>query len=201
MCQYPLFETIAIIDGVVQNIYYHQKRYEQAMRLYFNTENTVNLADIIHIPISYQTGIVRCKISYNASSYYIEFFPYLKREIDYFRCVQLNDAEYTFKYTDRQLFEQFLKKSGEELIFIKNGFISDCTIGNLLFLKNGIWHSPAHYLLKGTQLSQLIDKKQVILTEITQHNLYDYQQIMMINALNPFDPKRAIPINKNTIRC
>lgn len=201
MCQYPLFETILIIEGKVQNIRYHQKRYEHAMREYFHSTQFINLEEVIRVPIQYCTGTVRCKIRYHSHGYDIEFFPYIKKAIQHFRCVHLNEADYSFKYTNRQLFDQFSKKTGEEIIIIKNGFVSDCTIGNLLLLKNGIWHSPAHYLLKGTQLSRLLGEKRVILTVIKQSHLFNYEQVMMINALNPFDLERAIPINEQTIHC
>lgn len=200
MCRYPLFETIAIIDGKIQNIAYHQYRYTHAMESYLGTEKIFNLIDIIHIPKIYQKGIIRCKISYNAYEYHIEFFPYTPREIACFKCIFLDDVDYRFKYTDRQLFEQYPKNNNEEIIIIRSGFVSDCSIGNLLFLKNNIWYSPKQYLLKGTQLSRLVDEKRIILTEIRQEDIFDFQQIMLINALNPFDPQRALPINGDTVK-
>ncbi len=80
------------------------------------------------------------------------------------------------------------------MIIINNGFVSDCSIGNLLFLKQKIWYSPQHYLLKGTQLTRLIEEKKVYLAEIRAENLFDYEQIMVINALNPFNSVRAVPM-------
>ncbi|MDO9795428.1 branched-chain amino acid aminotransferase, partial [Glaesserella parasuis] len=70
---------------------------------------------------------------------------------------------------------------------------------NLLFLKQGKWYSPNHYLLKGTQLSYLLDEQKISLIDIPVEALFDYEQIMVINALNPFDLQRAVPITSDRI--
>lgn len=73
MCQFPLFETLSIIDGKVQNLDYHQKRFEQAVQKYFDCEPTFTLAQILVVPEAYQQGKIRCRIDYNASEFEIKF--------------------------------------------------------------------------------------------------------------------------------
>ncbi len=41
MSQYPLFETLAIIDGKIQNLKYHQQRIDYAMKNYFHLNQAV----------------------------------------------------------------------------------------------------------------------------------------------------------------
>lgn len=194
MCQFPLFETIAIIDGNIQNIEYHQARYHNACRNYLKNEPVLNLAEIINVPVKYQSGLVRCKVEYNSVEYQIQYFPYQAKRIEFFQLVQCENLNYQFKYTDREIFANFPISTNSEVILLNDGKVSDCTIGNLLFLKNGKWFSPVDYLLKGTQLSRLLEKKRVELCRITADNLRDFEQVMMINALNPFDLARALPI-------
>lgn len=194
MCQFPLFETIAIIDGNIQNIEYHQARYHNACRNYLKNEPVLNLAEIINVPVKYQSGLVRCKVEYNSVEYQIQYFPYQAKRIEFFQVMQCENLNYQFKYTDREIFANLPISTNSEVILLNDGKVSDCTIGNLLFLKNGKWFSPVDYLLKGTQLSRLLEKKRVELCRITADNLRDFEQVMMVNALNPFDLARALPI-------
>lgn len=193
MCQFPLFETLAVQDGIIQNIYYHQARYEQACRDYLQSKPILNFAEII-VPSRYLAGLVRCKVEYNAQTYQVQFFPYHAKQIDYFELAYLDRVDYQFKYSDRTIFQSLSVPSDGEKIIIHNGKVSDCSIGNLLFLKQGQWFSSKDYLLKGTQLSRLLDEGKISLCEICVEDLNSFEKVMMINALNPFNIDRALPI-------
>ncbi|MFA9487753.1 MULTISPECIES: aminotransferase class IV family protein [unclassified Mannheimia] len=192
MYQFPLFETISVIGGKVKNLPYHQQRFEQAVREYFGCEPTFTLAQILVVPEPYQQGKVRCRVDYNATECEIKFFPYSPKQVERFRCVEVENWDYHLKFSDRKRFDLLNILQNEEVIIINNGNFSDCSIGNLLFLKGGVWYSPQDYLLKGTQLTQLLDQGKVHLTKITQADLGQYEKIMLINALNPFDEARAL---------
>lgn len=201
MCQFPLFETLAVRDGQFQNLLYHQQRVNYAFQHFFKAECHLDLAKII-VPDEFKSGFFRCRIDYSATDFNIGFYSYLPRRITRFQLVYTENLDYQFKYTDRKRFD-FSKNlqidNADEVIIINNGFVSDCTIGNLLFYRNGKWFSPQHYLLKGTQLSYLLDQKFVELLPICADDLFSFEQIMVINALNPFDPTRAIPISPSSI--
>lgn len=200
MCQYPLFETLAVIDGKFRNLAFHQMRVNLAFNTFFKKNCTLDL-NKIEIPEIYRTGFYRCRIDYNPQTFKIGFFEHIPRQIRTFHCVQVENFDYCFKYSDRKRLDQLKILQMDEVIIINNGFVSDCTIGNLLFFKNGKWFSPRHYLLKGTQLSYLLAQDQVELTEIRAEDLFHYEKIMVVNALNPFDNARAVPISKATILC
>ncbi|UKH16653.1 aminotransferase class IV family protein [Actinobacillus pleuropneumoniae] len=195
MCRFPLFETIAIIDGEPQNLAYHQQRFESAMKQYFNAQPKWQLAEVICVPDEFQQGSVRCRIDYNASEFQQQFFFYSQRKINVFQCVYTENLDYRFKYSDRKRLDSLKTLQADEVIIINNGKVSDCTIGNLLFLKQGQWFSSQDYLLKGTQLSKLLEAGMVQLVQITSQDLPQYEQVMMVNALNPFDLQRALPIS------
>ncbi|WP_150539128.1 aminotransferase class IV family protein [Actinobacillus vicugnae] len=195
MCQFPLFETISVIDGKAQNLAYHQQRFEQAMQTYFHSQAQWQLADVIQVPTDFQQGLVRCRIDYNASEFQLQFFHYTPRTINRFKCVYTENLDYRFKYSDRKRLDSLKNLQSDEVIIINNGKVSDCTIGNLLFAKQWQWFSSQDYLLKGTQLTKLIEIGLVQLVEITPQDLASYDQIMMVNALNPFDLQRALPIS------
>ncbi|MDH2997607.1 branched-chain amino acid aminotransferase [Pasteurellaceae bacterium LFhippo2] len=199
MRQFPLFETIAIKDKQILNLDYHQQRYEQAIQHYFGAEKQFDLIDVIKLPEDLPNHLIRCKVEYNATQYQVSFFDYTPRTIQRFKCVYTQDLDYRFKYSDREMLDRLKSDQADEVIIINNGLVGDCTIGNLLFSKQGKWYSSQDYLLKGTQLSQLLAQKRVELVEISADDLFQYDKIMMINALNPFDLARAIPITTGSI--
>ncbi|HDL5822063.1 TPA: aminotransferase class IV, partial [Mannheimia haemolytica] len=192
MCRFPLFETLSIIDGKVQNLQYHQQRFEQATQEYFGCEPRFSLADILVVPEASQRGKVRCRIDYNATEFELKFFIYSPKKVERFRLVEVENWDYHLKFSDRKRFDLLPILQNEEVIILNNGYVSDCSIGNLLFLKQGIWYSPQHYLLKGTQLSKLLDEGKVVLAKIAKQDLHQYEKIMLINALNPFEEPRAL---------
>lgn len=196
MCRFPLFETLLIIDGKVQNLQYHQQRFEQATQEYFGCEPRFSLADILVVPEASQRGKVRCRIDYNATEFELKFFIYSPKKVERFRLVEVENWDYHLKFSDRKRFDLLPILQNEEVIILNNGYVSDCSIGNLLFLKQGIWYSPQHYLLKGTQLSKLLDEGKVVLAKIAKQDLHQYEKIMLINALNPFEEPRALPCSQ-----
>lgn len=200
MSHYPLFETLSLINGKFQNLSFHQERMDHAFNDYLKVKPNFNLSDIV-IPNEYQQGIFRCRIDYNINKYEMQISPYTPRKIEQFQCVHVENFDYSFKFTDRKRLDSFknLQKTNQEILIINNGKVSDCTIGNLLFLKNSRWYSPKDYLLKGTQLAYLLEQSLVELVTINTKDLLEYEAVMMINALNPFDLKRAIVINKHSI--
>lgn len=198
MLLYPLFETIAVVDGKFQNLDYHQTRVNFAFQTYFKQQCTLFLNQL-SVPKAYLSGFYRCRIDYNQTEYNINFYNYTQKKIQQFQCVYTENLDYAFKYSDRKRLEILKNLQSDEVIIINNGFVSDCTIGNLLFFKQGQWYSPRHYLLKGTQLSRLLAEKKVELTDIRVDDLFHYEKVMMINALNPFNEERAISITSGSI--
>ena len=50
MSQFPVFETIAILDGIPQNLAFHQARMDNAIEKLFKQTSVFNLAEIIQVP-------------------------------------------------------------------------------------------------------------------------------------------------------
>lgn len=196
MSRFPLFETLLVLNGQVQNLSYHQQRFEQAVRELFGIRPNFALAEILVVPAEFQQGKVRCRIDYNAENFTIKFAPHTPKKIEYFRCIEVKNWDYHLKFSNRTQFDSLDILPNEEVIIINNGKISDCSVGNLLFLKQGIWYSPQDYLLKGTQLTKLLMQKKVKPAQITRQDLSRYEKVMLINALNPFDEQRALPCSQ-----
>ena len=198
MSLFPVFETIAIIDGIPQNLAFHQARMDNTIEKLFQKMSVFNLEEIIQVPTEYQNGLIKCRIDYNQQDFNIIFSAYQRREIRNYQCVYLDNLDYTFKYTRRTIFED-IKMTKDEEVIIQDKKVTDCRIGNLIFLKDGIWYGPKNYLLKGTQLSRLLSENQVQLKEIYTDEIHQYEKVMMINAMNPFDESRAISTQHITL--
>ena len=75
---YPLFETLCIKNGKIQNIDLHQARYERSLREYYGKSavKIFNLFSLIQLPAPLQNRVVRCRIDYNAEITQIQYFEF-----------------------------------------------------------------------------------------------------------------------------
>ncbi|MDH2999580.1 hypothetical protein A1D23_05665 [Chelonobacter oris] len=185
---YPLIETIAVQNGALQNLPCHQQRYRRALADYY-PNRAVRELDLatIEVPNAFRHGLVRCRLDYNAEQQQVRFFPYQRRTIRTFRPLVCDHIDYHLKYSDRTLLDQLYAQRGDcdEILIIKNGLVTDCSIGNLVLLQNGIWYTPELPLLYGTQRAKLLAENKIRLRNISAQHLADYEEIRLINALNP----------------
>ncbi|TNH05322.1 hypothetical protein FHQ26_08655 [Testudinibacter sp. TR-2022] len=184
----PLMETIAVENGQLQNVAYHQQRYQQALREYYaDTEVQVCDLSAIIVPLEFQHGVVRCRVDYNATQQQVRFFHYQRRTIRRFQPVICDTIDYHLKFSDRTLLDQLYAQRGDcdEILIIKHGLVTDCSIGNLILLQNGMWYTPAQPLLHGTQRTKLLAEGKIQVRSIPCDTLADYDEVRVINALNP----------------
>lgn len=189
---FPLFETLCIENGQVQNLALHQQRYENSLREFYAGQpyKIFSLAKILQkntaLWANLQSPIIRCRIDYNATQYHLQCFPYQRKTYQRFHPVICDDIDYHLKYSDRAIFNELLKQKGDcdEIIIVKQGKITDCTIGNLILRQGSQWFTPDSPLLIGTQRSKLLQERKIIEREILLSDLHLYQEIRLINALN-----------------
>lgn len=190
---YPLFETLCIENGQVQNLALHQQRYEQSLRAFYPqyqvqdlqklfAENTALWAEI-------STSIIRCRIDYNATECHVQCFPYQRKAYRTFQPVFCDEIDYSLKYADRTLLNQLLQQRGDcdEIMIIKNGKVTDCSIGNLIFRQSSQWFTPDSPLLAGTQRRKLLSEGKIKVRSIFFEDLPQYEEVRLINALNPLE--------------
>lgn len=193
-----LFETLAIKNGTVLNPYWHNVRFKKG-QIFLNRKFIIDdITTLIKIPSHVNSDkLIRCRVIYDTDDIKVEYFDYMPKAIRSFKLIECNYIDYQYKYNDRTLLNELLSQKGDcdEIMIIKNGFITDCSIGNLLFLKDGIWYTPDTPLLQGTQREYLLDTHQIKLARILKNDICNYEKVMMINALNGFNENRAIPIS------
>ncbi|MBE0647718.1 MAG: aminotransferase class IV [Bacteroidales bacterium] len=186
-----LLETIRVKDGKFCYPGYHQKRMDNSRNVHFPAGQPINIHDI-PIPETAGTGIFKSRIIYDQVIREVEFRPYSEKVIRTIRLVKADHLEYPFKYLDRSGIEQLQKEHPgfDEVIFVKNGLITDSSFSNLAFLSGNKWFTPDQPLLDGTCRQRLIDVGELHPVQITYTDLVSYSHVSLINAM--IDLKRVI---------
>lgn len=185
---FPLFETLAIEQGNIQNIEYHQARYEQSLRQFYGKSavKIFNLFELIQLPPHLQNQLVRCRIDYNAETTQIQYFEYQRKIYRTFQPIVCDEIDYSLKYANRDLLNSLLAQRGtcDEIIIIKNGKVTDCAIGNLIFRQGNQWLTPDTPLLAGTQRKKLLQQGKIREATIYAQDIEKFDEIRLINAMN-----------------
>lgn len=185
---FPLFETLAIEKGKIQNIEYHQTRYERSLRQYYGKSavKIFNLFELIQVSPHFQDQLVRCRIDYNAETIQIQYFEYQRKIYRTFQPIICDDIDYSLKYANRDLLNSLFAQRGncDEIMIIKNGKVTDCSIGNLIFRQGNQWFTPDTPLLKGTQREKLLREGKITEATIYAKDIEKFDEIRLINAMN-----------------
>lgn len=177
------FETIKCLDREPLHLVYHQKRIARTVGL------NIDLDKYIYPP---NQELLRCKVLYDYSGILdVSFYPYIKKSVDTFSLIFDNNIEYASKKVDRSdINNLFNKKDKEdEIIIVKNGFITDTSIANIAVDINGIWFTAKEPLLPGTTRERLLSDGTIKAKDIDIHMLKNASKIALMNAMIGFDIK------------
>lgn len=193
---FQLFETICVKNGIPQNLFWHEQRMNQARSELWNEDESLNLESYIKIPNPYKIGVVRCRISYGPNIQSIDFFHYAYRRIYSLKLVPSDDIEYQFKHCDRSHLDRLLAKKGDcdEIIILKNGFVTDSSFSNLIFFDGINWITSNTPLLAGTCRARLLDQGKIIERAIRQSEVKNFLGVKLINAMRDIDDQDLIQV-------
>lgn len=179
------FETIKIIDSKPLHMTYHQKRYESVLTS-LGIKEFKNLEDYIKAP---EIGLYKCRLVYTPHAISVTYDAYKKREINSLKLIFNNDIEYATKSTSREELDVLFAKKDEcdDVLIIKNLLVTDTSIANIAFYKNGMWITPKQPLLKGTTRARLLDEGKIIEAEIKVSELRTFSKVALLNAMIDFD--------------
>jgi 4-amino-4-deoxychorismate lyase len=194
MCQ--LVETIKCMDGELINLRYHQARFNLTRRALFRLKEEINLEKSIEIPEKCRTGLFRCRVIYGEKIEKIEFHPHQYRTIKSLKLIEANDLDYRFKYTNRKKLNSLFEQRGNcnDILIVKNGFITDSYISNVVFFDGRKWWTPDTPLLPGTQRARLIHEKKISVCPVTPDDLPKYKKAGLINAMQDLETMPQISI-------
>jgi 4-amino-4-deoxychorismate lyase len=142
----------------------------------------------------------KCKVSYSSSINEIEIIPYQKRIIKSLRLVKDNTISYDHKYSDRSHLLELLAKRGDcdDILIVKNGYITDTSFSNIVFFDGDKWVTPARPLLRGTMRESLLKTNYIEETDILVNDLKKFTIARLVNAMLPF--RTATDIKLQNIR-
>jgi len=195
---YPLVESLKLKDGVIPNLEYHNERMNRSKAELFPGSSEVDLEREIEIPANCHLGIFKIRILYDQLIRSIEIEPYSYRSIQSLKVVHHESIDYHLKYTDRQILQELFAQRGncDDIIIVKNGFVTDSFAANLLFFDGNSWFTPNTPLLKGTKRQFLLDEGIIIEKEIREVDIRIYQKVGLINAMIDFDEMPVVPVEK-----
>ena len=185
-----LIENIMLKNGIPENLVYHQLRLNQARKELFGISDTIDLVSEIIVPEAFRIGLNKCRIIYAETLEEIQYEPYSLRNVKTLQLVYDDLINYSYKFRNRDHINQLFSFRGQadDIIIIKEGWITDSSICNLVFEDNNGLNTPSTPLLKGTKREKLILEKIIIEKEIRKNDLQKYRRVHLINAfLDPGD--------------
>jgi 4-amino-4-deoxychorismate lyase len=150
----------------------------------FNAGTAIQLEKEALIPDEFKKGLYRCRITYSEKIDRIEFMPVLPRIFNSLKIIHHDQIDYHLKFADRSVLNELFAQRGnaDEVIIIKNGMVTDCTIGNLVFYNGIEWITPDTPLLKGIQRQVLLDRVLITAKKIREKDLLHFQKAGIINT-------------------
>lgn len=177
-------ETIKLEDGELCHLSYHQKRVDSVLKREFDLAKTISTCR--DFP---KWGLYRCRVVYDEDGQSVSFHSYKKRDISTLKVVFDNNIEYSKKYENRddlnKLFEQ--RESCDDVLIVKNLKVTDTTIANIAFYKDGRWVTPKEPLLKGTTRQRLLDDGFLVEEDIMVQQLRTFEKVALLNAMIGFE--------------
>ncbi|MEG1644163.1 MAG: aminotransferase class IV [Bacteroidales bacterium] len=186
-----LFETLCVVDGEVKHLCFHTERVARSC--------TLSLGGYIDKIDLSGRGVFRLRVDYDTEIGFTgySFAQYAPKLIRKVKVVNCNTICYESKYTDRVKLDELLrmKEGCDDILILKNGFVTDTSFTNIIFEKNGCWFTSDSPLLKGTCRAYLLAEDVVEECRIRGVDLDSYERFMLVNAMLPFDLARALPID------
>ena len=188
-------ESIKCENGRLANLAFHNLRFNQTRQKFFGAA-PLDLFSLVSIPEHAKNGIFKCRILYGSQITRIEFIPHVYRLINRLKLVHCNSINYRYKHSDRnmllKLFEQ--REDCDDILIVKNGFITDSFSANVIFFDRDNWYTPNTPLLPGTRRAQLLKKGNLTAINITTADLKNFDSACLINAMQGMNETPLIPI-------
>ncbi len=189
---YPLFETICWKDGMLVNPDLHLERIHRAQKDYLKMTTLMKESVFLDITLSaaersiFAESILKIRFFYGFEAGTAETAVYERRKLSSLKAVRSDSIEYSFKFADRRSVDSLFRQRGtaDDIIIIKNGFITDSSFGNLLFENEDGLFTPDTPLLKGTMREYLLRTGMIAEESITLNDLHRYSTVHNINAMN-----------------
>lgn len=184
-----LIESIKLTDGKFLNLFQHEQRMNRSLKELCGVEDFFDLGKFLERFDIPDQGLYKCRITYDDQGRDVEFLPYTPKEITSLKIVEHDRIEYDHKYKDRSTLERLFKKRNgcDDIIIIKQGFVTDSSFSNVVFRKGKRWVTPWTALLKGTMRQNLLERNIIQEEDIRVEDIASFDSCKIINAMLEFD--------------
>jgi len=133
--------------------------------------------------------LYRCRVLYTKDTIEVSYHNYIKRQISALKIVYDDRIEYSLKSAQRDRLTALYQKreSCDDVIIVKNSYITDTSIANIALLSDGVWFTPKNPLLRGTTRERLLAEKKIYEKDILVDDIDRYEKIALLNAMIDFD--------------
>lgn len=196
MCLF--IETICYEQGRFQRIDLHNERFNRTRQHFFGWQPELQLELFLSIPEHLKGETVKCTVTYGSEIIGIEYRLYRIRPVNSLQLVVGDSIDYSFKYADRTKLNDLYQLRGQydDILIVKNGFITDTSYANIILLNDGKWHSPQNPLLWGTRLEDYFRKGRITPALLRTEDLHQFSEARIINAMISVENSPIIPIER-----
>jgi 4-amino-4-deoxychorismate lyase len=184
-----LIESIKLDSGRFHRLHYHQSRVDRTTFELFQHKNSINLTTEIAKHPHPKSGLYKCRIVYQTQVEAVEFIPYEPKKIESLKVVYDNTIDYAHKLEDRASIDALFgqRQFCDDVLIVKNGFITDCSFSNIIFFDGYKWITPNTPLLRGTMRQFLIDAAEIKEQPVSIQDIHSFKSFRLINSMLGFD--------------
>ena len=183
MCLF--IETICYEQGCFQQIDLHNERFNRTREQFFGLRTPLQLELLLSVPFDLKDETVKCTVTYGVDIISTDYTLYQIRPVNSLQMVVDDTIGYAFKYADRtklnSLFD--LRGRSDDILIIKNGFVTDTFYANIVFKKDDKWYSPSDPLLKGTRIDRYTREGLVTPALLRPSDLPFFSEARIVNAM------------------
>jgi 4-amino-4-deoxychorismate lyase len=155
----------------------------------FGIKDFKDLSKYLHPP---KDGIFRCRVIYDIKNLdYLNttYHEYQKRKITSLKIIYNDEIDYSKKSLNREVIDKLYKQKEDcdDILIVKDSFLTDTSIANIALYKDGVWFSPKTPLLAGTTRERFLENKKIVLKDIRVDELKDYSKVALLNSMIDFD--------------
>lgn len=186
MCRF--IESIKLQDGKFYRVALHQIRVDKVFADFYPAVKPINLAELLMKSDFPETGVHKCRIVFDSEVQFLEYIPYVRREIKSLKLVETDMETLPYKIEDRtKLNIAFAKREAcDDVLMVRNNLITDTSYSNIALFDGENWITPKNPLLFGVNRAQLVAENKLIQKDIKVSELFNFQLIRLFNAMIEF---------------
>ncbi|MBL7832763.1 MAG: aminotransferase class IV [Cyclobacteriaceae bacterium] len=186
---FRLLESIRLQNGNFHRLNYHQQRMDRSVKELSGQRNAVSLMEALKKYNVPKTGLYKCRVVYSDKIESVEFIPYEIKPVNSLRIVYDQEIKYEHKYQNRDSLNALLSQRQycDDILIVKNGFVTDSSYSNVIFYDGVNWITPAAPLLKGTMRQFLLDTAEIKAAPVAVQDIPSFKKFRLINSMLAFD--------------